>query len=180
MHNYILGIDPSGNHKSMGEGNGHSAFALYDRRAGKFLWTKDIQADEYTRWFEFWKANVQLIKSVMTEHPDTCISLEDYKMYASRQSHMGGQRNPTLMLLGIFWFLFESCKWDWCTQMYRTCRSEIDDDYLVEAGYLTLTTTKRGAQIYKDMDGNIVVEHCRDAMAHAIYADVRLERGSPE
>lgn len=158
---FILGCDPSGNFT---EGKGHTGFALFDKQEDKFLDVFEVDAKDFNSIVEYWDAVVKAIEQYIGVY-DFVFSVEDYLIYYHKAISQAFSRVETCRLLGI---LQMYCWWQkipYFTRAAKYAKQIWTDEALLAEGYLA----KLGRCYALAGTHQLLTEHKRDAMRHALY-----------
>lgn len=161
---YIIGIDPSGNWE---EGKGITGLAVFDKREDRIVATAYVQAKLYKTQIEYWEANVQVIKMLAKMYKSHILSIEDYLLYISKAKTQINSKMETPQLIGVLKYLFHK---DFDIYIRPACavKRRWSDEILLKRNYL-YKDRKGYYFLSEDKEKCYVIEHCRDAIRHAIH-----------
>ena len=163
MTRYFIGVDPSGN---FNEGKGCTGIAVYDKTEDKFVLVTEEKASKYKTQYDYWFHIMTKIFDFVSTYRTSCVSIEDYILYAHKMKSQTNSNLETPQLIGALKFSLEYRNIPFRLRPAVRVKPRWTDEILVKKGYLT----QRG-KVY--LCGNVVTnDHMRDAMRHALHCAI--------
>lgn len=161
MKNYkhILALDPSGNWQ---EGKGTTGICLLTVST-KHKRVHTISAKDYDSPEAYWDAHIKYIASVVRNHKNIILVIEDYLLYASKASNQINSRMETPKLIGIIQHYCHNNHIPYYMEPAAAVKTRWTNAILEHKHYIT---RKKNAWYIEDTR---LCKHEMDAIRHAIH-----------
>ena len=161
---YVLGIDPSGNYY---EGKGTTGWCLFDCANNKIADIGTISSKDYNTQYHYWKAHLILIYNYVNSFlkDKVAVSMEDYRLYASKANNQINSKFETVQLIGIIKYWCISNNVTLKMRLATAAKTRFTDEYLVKKHYIQ----KQKKSYFCNAKLEALATHERDALRHALY-----------
>jgi hypothetical protein len=154
-----LAIDPSGNFV---EGKGHTGIAGLKDNDWTTVFTKSVNASDYSTRFEYWTAVKKVIQDYILEGTPIQVVIESYVTRAN--GFTTGKMPETAMLIGVLTYFCEMYKVPVYFQSPSQAKTRFKDELLPT--YLPQISVDKNRYY---LGKKLTNDHERDAIKHLLY-----------
>lgn len=171
---YIVGVDASGNHPMLKEGDGTTGIAVFDTVEDKFITVDAVKSKDYDSWQEYYRVVYNIILAYLAEYTPSLVSIEDYLVYPNKAVHHTYSRCPTCMLNGYILTKLHENGYDYYIRPAVQVKNRWSDEVMFKLGYIEGESKsfehchgKSGFHLPDSKE--LLLSHHLDAMRHALH-----------
>jgi len=162
MKRYVIGIDPSG---SFNEGKGTTGICELDSKTKKILGSAQIRARKFNSAEDYWMAHTDYLNVCLQQYKgDIVISMEDFRIYASKAKSLTNSTMETSQLIGIIRMWCKMHNVALTMRLAVVAKKRWTNEIMERKGYVR----KMGRGWVNSLE-EPMVSHTLDAMRHALH-----------